>query len=83
MSGLGYPVAHGHVAQQEHSLPRHEHVLEKYQGVHLLEAGPERVVEVGAFQVEALPAQELQPGRVAGYGEGEGLAPGQARIWRR
>ena len=59
------------VAQQEHALPRHQHVVEEGHAVHLLEARAERMVEVRAPEVEALAAQELQPRRAAGDGEVE------------
>ena len=57
------------VAQQEHALPRHQHVVEEDDAVHLLEARAQRMLEVRAAQVEALPAQELEPGCRARDGE--------------
>src|SRR5882724_2340151 len=51
------------VAQQEHPLPRHQHVVEEDDAIHLLEARAERVVEMRAPEIEALAAQESEPRR--------------------
>ena len=45
-----------HVAQQEHALPRHQHIVEKDHAVHVLEARGERMVEVRMLEVETLAA---------------------------
>ena len=68
-------VAQLHVAQQEDALPRHQDVVEEHDGVHLLKAGAEGVVEVRTALVKALAAEELDAGGVAGDGEGEGVLP--------
>jgi hypothetical protein len=57
------------VAQHEHPFPGHEHVVEEDDGIHLLEARSERVIEVRPAEVEALAAQEPQSGRAARDGE--------------
>ena len=64
--GVVQPV---HLAQQEHALPRHQHVVEEHDAVHLLEARAERMVEMRAADVEAVAAEEAQAGRAAGNGE--------------
>ena len=48
------------VAVQEHALPRHEDVVEHDDGVHLLEARAERMIEMRAPVVDALAADESQ-----------------------
>src|SRR5689334_7804836 len=53
------------VAQQEHALPRHQHIVEKDHAVHLLEARGERMVEVRTLEVETLAAQEAKTRRAA------------------
>src|SRR5260370_8195712 len=57
------------VAQKKHTLPRHHHVVEKDDTVHLLEAGAERMVEVGTSQVEAFAAQKSEPRPPASHSE--------------
>ena len=76
LGGEAVVVAHFDVAQQEHPLPGHQDVVEEDQGIHLLEARPQRVVEGGAAQIEALPADEFQAGGIVGNGEGKCLPPG-------
>ena len=60
------------VAQHEHPLPRHQHVVEEGDAVHLLEARAERMVEVRASEVEALSTQEAQARRAARNREVDG-----------
>jgi hypothetical protein len=60
-----------HVAEQEDALPRHQHVVEEDDAVHLLEAGAERVVEMGTAEIVAVAAKEAQALGGAGNGEGE------------
>src|SRR5216683_4158827 len=48
------------VAQKKHTLPRHQHVVEKDDTVHLLEARAEWMVEVGTSQIEAFAAQKSE-----------------------
>src|SRR5262249_40186897 len=55
------------IAKQEHPFPRHEHVVEEDDAVHLLEARAERMVEMRAAEVEALAAQKSEPRRAARY----------------
>jgi hypothetical protein len=45
---LGKIIGPLHVTQQEDPFPRHQDVIEKDDGVHLLEAGPQGMVKVGA-----------------------------------
>ena len=59
------------VAIQEDVLPRHEHVVEDHDRVHLLEARAERMIEVRAAVVDALAADEAQARRVVRNGEAE------------
>ena len=73
----GHAVAKVHVAQQEDALPGHQYVVEEDDGVHLLKAGAQGMVEVGAGQVVGLPAQEPEARSVAGDGEGEGRVLGR------
>ena len=46
MGGLGRAVQALHVAEQEHALPGHQHVVEEDDAIHLLEARAERVIEM-------------------------------------
>ena len=71
VGGRGRAVEQIDVTQQEHPLPRHQHVVEEHDAVHLLEARAEGMLEVRPPEVEALAAQELQPRRAAGDGEVE------------
>src|SRR5262245_54877679 len=73
--GFGPIVAQLHVAQQEDSLPGNQYVIEKDDGIHLLEPGPQGVIEVGTAQVKALATQKLQAWRITGDGKGKGVAP--------
>ena len=68
-------VAAFRVAQQEHPLPRHEHIIEERQRVHFLETRPQGMVKGGAVEVETFAAEEFQPRRIAGQGESKGSAP--------
>ncbi len=61
MSDVGGGVEPVDIAQQKHPLPRHQHVVEKDDAVHLFEAGGERVVEMRAAGIDAVAAQEAQP----------------------
>ena len=76
VGGLLQVVAQLHVAQQEHVFPRHEYVVEEGHGIQLLEAGAQRVVEVGLPVVEALAALVAQSRRIVGDGESEGVRLG-------
>jgi hypothetical protein len=55
-------VACRHVVDQEHALPRHEHVLEEHDRVHLLETRRKGGVEAGLALVVAVAAEEAHPG---------------------
>ena len=59
------PVAELGLADDEAALVGDEDVVEDDDRVDLLEARPERVVEVAAAEVEALAAEEAHAGRVA------------------
>ena len=74
VGGLGPAISQLHVPQQEYPFPRHQNVIEKYDGVHFLEPGAQRMIEMGAAQVKTLPAEKLHPRRVAGQGKSEGVA---------
>ena len=63
VGGEGRAVDERDVAEQEHPLPGHQHVVEEDDAVHLLEARAQRVVEVRPPQVEALATQEPEARR--------------------
>ena len=48
---------------RKHPLPRHQHVVKEYDGVHLLETAAGGMVEVRPAQVNGVPALELQTPR--------------------
>ena len=74
--GLTRPVvAHLYVAVEKDPLPGHKYVIEEDHRVHLLKAGTQGMVEVGAAQIEALPTEHFQAWRVAGDGKPKGVAP--------
>ena len=49
------------IAQQKHTLPRHHHIIEKDDAIHLLKARTERLVEMRAALVKAVAAQKFEP----------------------
>ena len=65
MCHIGGAVEEVHVAQQEDSFPRHQHIVEEDDAIHLLETRAERVVEMRPPQIEALAAQEFEARRAA------------------
>ena len=65
MRHIGGAVEEIDIAQQKDALPRHQHIVEKDDAIHLLEARAERVVEMRAPQIEALAAQEFEARRAA------------------
>ena len=69
-------VAQLNIPQQKDPLPGHQHIIEENDGIHLLETGTQGMIKVGTAHVEALPAEKLQAGSVAGDREGERVAPG-------
>ena len=60
------------ISQQEHPFPRHEHVVEEDDAIHLVEPGAERVIEMGAPLIETVATKKPQPLGAAGDGEIEG-----------
>ncbi len=74
------------ITQQEDPLPRHHHVVEEDDAIHLLEARGERVVEMRTPEIEAVAAQEFEPRRAAGDRKAQrkrAVALGVARHARR
>ena len=62
------------VTVQEDALARHLDVVEDGDGVHLVEARGQRIVEARAALGVGVAADELEPGRAHGDGEGERVA---------
>src|ERR1051326_7902078 len=58
-----------YVAEEENALPRHQHIVEEHDAVHLLEARAERVIEMRAALIEAVAAEELEPRGAAWNGK--------------
>ena len=55
------------IVEQEHALPRHQHVVEEHDAIHLLEARAQGMVEMRAAEIEAVAAEEFEPrGRSTG-----------------
>ena len=73
-------VAQLHITLEEDALPGDEHVVKDDDGIHLLEAGAERMIEVRAADVKALPTDEPQARRVARDREGVRIRRGIAAL---
>ena len=69
--GVRRAVQQADIAVHEHPLPRHFHIVEEHDAVHLLEARAERMVEMRPSEIEAVAAQEAQPRCSARDGEGD------------
>ena len=63
MGDVGGAVQQIDVAQQEDPLPRHQHIVEEDDAIHLLETRAERMVEMRAAEIEAFAAEEAEPRR--------------------
>src|SRR5215510_7473561 len=71
--GRGRGIDHADIAEQKHTLPRDQYVVEEDDGVHLLEARSEGMLEVRLPDIKTLATQEFEAWRAAGDGETEGV----------
>ena len=62
MATFGMFIEQIDIAKQEDALPRHEHVIEEDDGIHLLEARAERMVEVRAPRSKLSRQRNFSPG---------------------
>src|SRR5204862_8364386 len=60
MSGVRRRVQPLDIVEQEYSLPRHQHVVEEHDAIHLLEARAQGMVDMRAAEIEAVAAQEFE-----------------------
>src|SRR4029450_1277459 len=70
--GRGSGIDHADIAEQKHALPWDQDVVEEDDGIHLLEARSEGMLEVRLPNIKTLTTQEFEAWRAAGDAETEG-----------